>query len=579
MNNDFNMESYEKDRQKYTDAILKSPSKKKLVIAGPGTGKTYLFKSLLGKVRSDSGKPGLVLTFIKNLVADLEIDLKGLAEVSTFHAYCKSILPTFKNRRFEYYPQILEVIAKDFDILNQRKCNKEDIEKAFFSLKDKDLIKSTIKIGDYYNAGGHTDSVYRVIRFFKSNPEQIPDYPLVIFDEYQDFNFLETKLAELLYSKNPVLIVGDDDQALYRFKQASPKYIRQLAQNSEFKKFELPYCSRCTEIIVRATIKVINKAKENGLLKDRIDKPFKYFPPDKHADSQANPSIINVNCSVERKNCRYIGKYITKEISNIPTSCIQDPEKHHEPTVLVIGPKEFLNGIKNEISKKFNVDLDEKQEDKMDILDGYKMIAKNPNSRLGWRILLHFDPYGNSENIISKAISNNEDIIDSIVSKEYISKHRELAKLLKKIRLGLDLTPGERQIIEAGVDLPFEEIMSKLSNANRGDSAMAGQAPNSKAFSPRILCTSFEGSKGLAAQYVFIVGVNEGHFPRRNPPDDIDIYRLIVGLTRTRKRCYMISCNHFGSERLNPSIYKTWLSKELSKEIYVDKEYITRFCK
>ena len=578
MKNIYDMEFYKRDRQKYTDAIINSTSKKKLVIGGPGTGKTYLFKSLLSKVRSDSGKPGLVLTFIKNLVADLETDLKGLAKVSTFHAYCKSILDTFKNRSFEYYPHILEVIAKDFDILGQRKCKKEDIEKAFFSLKDKDLIKLTIKIGDYYNAGGHTDSVYRVTRYFESDHERIPVYPLVIFDEYQDFNFIETKLAELLYSKSPVLIVGDDDQALYGFKQASPKYIRQLAQNTEFKKFELPYCSRCTKVIVRATMKVISKAKENGLLKDRIDKPFKYFPPDKHADSQANPSIINVNCSVERNNCHYIGKYIAKEISNIPILCIQDSEKHPEPTVLVIGPKQFLNGVKNEISKKFNVDLEEKQEDKIDILDGYKMIAKNPKSRLGWRILLHFDPCGNAEKIISDSISTNKDIIDSIVSNKYISQHCELSKIVKKISLGLDLIPEERQKIEAGVSLSFEEIKTKLSDTNREDSTTSGQAPNNKALLPRILCTSFEGSKGLAAQYVFIVGVNEGHFPRKNPPQDIDIFRLIVGLTRTRKRCYMISCNHFGSERLNPSIYKAWLGKELSKEIYVDKDYVNKFC-
>jgi hypothetical protein len=416
------MQFYKKNRQKYTDAILKSPSKKKLVIAGPGTGKTYLFKSLLGKASRDSGKPGLVLTFIKNLVGDLKTELEGLAHVSTFHAYCKSILHTFKNGRFEYYPHILEVIAKDFDILGQRKCKKEDIEQAFFGLKDKDLINSAINVADYYNAGGHTDSVYRVIRFFESHPEQIPVYPLVIFDEYQDFNFLETKLAELLHSKNPVLIVGDDDQALYGFKQASPDYIRQLAKNPDFQRFELPYCSRCTEVIVQAMTKVISKAKVIGRLKDRIDKPFKYFPPDKHADSQANPSIINVNCSVERNNCHYIGKYIGKEISDIPTSYIQESKKLGEPTVLIIGPKQFLNGVKIEVSKNFVIGQEEQQEEILSILDGYRMIGNNPKSRLGWRILLHCDPCENSKKIISKAISENNDIIDSIASTKYISR-------------------------------------------------------------------------------------------------------------------------------------------------------------
>jgi hypothetical protein len=471
------------------------------------------------------------------------------------------------------------VIAKDFDILGQRKCKKEDIEQAFFGLKDKDLINSAINVADYYNAGGHTDSVYRVIRFFESHPEQIPVYPLVIFDEYQDFNFLETKLAELLHSKNPVLIVGDDDQALYGFKQASPDYIRQLAKNPDFQRFELPYCSRCTEVIVQAMTKVISKAKVIGRLKDRIDKPFKYFPPDKHADSQANPSILNVNCSVERNNCHYIGKYIGKEISDIPTSYIQESKKLGEPTVLIIGPKQFLNGVKIEVSKNFVIGQEEQQEEILSILDGYRMIGNNPKSRLGWRILLHCDPCENSKKIISKAISENNDIIDSIASTKYISKHYQISNIIRKIISGTELTAEEGGKMETGTGLALEEIRNALSNADKENSPTAGQPPDGEALLPDIRCTSFEGSKGLAAQYIFILGVNERHFPQNSPPSNRDIYRLIVGLTRTRKRCYMISCNHFGSESLKPSIYKMWLSKELSKEIYVDKEYITRFCK
>ena len=34
------------ERQKHVDAILNSPSRKKIVVAGPGTGKTYLFKEI-----------------------------------------------------------------------------------------------------------------------------------------------------------------------------------------------------------------------------------------------------------------------------------------------------------------------------------------------------------------------------------------------------------------------------------------------------------------------------------------------------------------------------------------------------
>ena len=35
------------ERQKHVDAIVNSPSRKKIVVGGPGTGKTYLFKRIL----------------------------------------------------------------------------------------------------------------------------------------------------------------------------------------------------------------------------------------------------------------------------------------------------------------------------------------------------------------------------------------------------------------------------------------------------------------------------------------------------------------------------------------------------
>src|SRR5260370_29410329 len=52
-----------KDRQGYVDAVLRSPARKKIVVAGPGTGKTFLFSRILeGKVNT------LTLTFINSLV-------------------------------------------------------------------------------------------------------------------------------------------------------------------------------------------------------------------------------------------------------------------------------------------------------------------------------------------------------------------------------------------------------------------------------------------------------------------------------------------------------------------------------
>jgi superfamily II DNA or RNA helicase len=58
------------ERQKHLDAVLNSPSKKKVVVAGPGTGKTHLFKKIL-----EGKKKTLTLTFVNALVEDLSLEL------------------------------------------------------------------------------------------------------------------------------------------------------------------------------------------------------------------------------------------------------------------------------------------------------------------------------------------------------------------------------------------------------------------------------------------------------------------------------------------------------------------------
>jgi superfamily I DNA/RNA helicase len=93
---------------------------------------------------------------------------------------------------------------------------------------------------------------------------------------------------------------------------------------------------------------------------------------------------------------------------------------------------------------------------------------------------------------------------------------------------------------------------------------------------PSITVTSLLGSKGLQAGYVFIVGVNEKHFPYSNTKiTDDEICKLIVALTRTRKACHLISTGRFGAEALRTSQFTEWL-KPLSKEIYVDKSYFEK---
>lgn len=71
------------------EAVLSSPSDKRLVIGRPGTGKTTLFRQLLELAPGEPDQR-IVLTFINNPKDDLEDDLGGLAQVFTLHSCCPS---------------------------------------------------------------------------------------------------------------------------------------------------------------------------------------------------------------------------------------------------------------------------------------------------------------------------------------------------------------------------------------------------------------------------------------------------------------------------------------------------------
>ena len=157
------LEEAARGRAETSDAIVSSDAGRKLIIAGPGTGKTYNFRRALEAV----GGGGLALTFIKALVADLAGDLGNLAQVNTFHGFCKSLAHRLAieglTRRFHYYPPLMILVAEDMRLLG-RDVRERDLEGALHNMDDDDgLLSTLLELGAHYDAVARTDVVYRVV--------------------------------------------------------------------------------------------------------------------------------------------------------------------------------------------------------------------------------------------------------------------------------------------------------------------------------------------------------------------------------------------------------------------------------
>jgi ATP-dependent DNA helicase UvrD/PcrA len=561
------------DRQHFVDAIVGSAAPRKLVVAGPGTGKTTVFQQLLAK----STGPKLAITFINSLVEELKARLGDGCEVLTFHKFCRRLLhkhaaPGISNG-VDYYPPALRIFAEDRTAVDGEPTLVEAIESALHNLEEGDiLVGAALRSGDYYDAVGHTDAVYRMLRRLVADPALVPQYAQIVVDEFQDFSRLEARFIAVLGEGSPILVAGDDDQALYGFKHASANFLRELAEDNSFTRFELPYCSRCTSVLVEAVHRVVAGARAAGLLAGRLEKKYICYMPDKAGDSERYPRVLHARCSVERNGAPYMARYIRHQISRIAPEEIQESRREGYPTVLVVGPSQFSDRVYQYLSQHFG-DVVQKRSSVPEIrlLDGYRRLATDPRSRLGWRIILYRDPAPDQQDLLRRALLEGaelSDLLPAAIREPHLQHAETVASLLR----GDAAAPGAVAVLETALGISLPEIRKELELDV--EDAAAEPLEGGESDSPGVMVTTLVGAKGLQASHVFVVGVNAGHLPRRNEqPTDEEVCKFLVALTRARKSCTILSCNRFGNARLGQSAFVQWV-QALIQEIRVDSTWL-----
>ena len=525
------MPTQTQERQRYLNLILDSESEKKLIVAGPGTGKTYTFKQILNKLG-----PGkyLVLSFIRKLVDDLAKELGDAAEVKTFHAFCKRILHETQCK-VDIYASLSDIIQKDAELLDHEYS---DFETKFRNLEEEaPEIAFFLARGDYYEHLSFDDSVYRLYQSLKEDNSIVEDYDQIIVDEYQDFNKLEVEFLNELENKGSILVAGDDDQALYGARSSSPEFLREKYNSDEYEIFELPYCSRCPEVIVNSVNAFITNVIENDGLEDRLNKSYLPFTEGNDELNRLYPNIKVIAVPV----IATLAKYIDLEIRKIPIAEIiesNNPDSSY-PTVLIIGQRHYLSELQKKLVKRYpQIEFDTKsQEDHSKILDGIKILIKDENSNLGWRII--------AGELLS-GIALKAAIIESIkltpfkeiLEEDFKQPIIEVIELIRIItRESREFSKNEKKVIKEKFPKDAILLIKYFSPLDEEE------APEKNPEEPTILLRSFEGSKGLSGGHVFIVGANDGSMPKLDGTEiqDIECCKFIVALTRTRKQCHIIS--------------------------------------
>ncbi len=488
------------------------------------------------------------------LVEELSLELCGVSEVRTLHSFARSELSKVVKNEIKLFPKLPRVIKEDAKIVLEKDI---DFDQIFHNRDDDNTDLEFYKkrknfYGKYY---GYPDVIFAVVKYFESKKEKIPKWEQIVVDEFQDFNRLEVSLIELLSEKSPVLLAGDDDQALYGFKSASADYIRLKHGDlcPEYAPFSLPYCSRCTEVIVDATNDLILSAKNNGLLKNRIDKPYQYFPDEKKdKESELNPNII-YNQSYAGQIPWYIQTKIgeiAEEVKGLFSVLIISPTKKQSKTVVEALRKKGFSNIEHPEK--------ESGEDPT-IIDGFKLLLDHIGSNLGWRIVVkHYLSKEDFERLIKETAKDNAKPISEIVSKDIKKEINGDLKICRSIKNDKIVDTVELEQLLNKMGFENKEIIKNFLKNEIESNPLKGGNPGIRKIP--IKATTIQSSKGLAADIVFITHFDDQYFIKGKDKKNIsdqDICNFIVALTRARKKIFLISSN----KNKKPTFLK-WINKD-----------------
>lgn len=254
-----------------------------LIIAGPGTGKTFtLVNRIIYLIQQLNVNPEsiMIATFTEKAAKELitrisnelmnrnmKININDMY-IGTFHSICLRILKEqseYTNLRKNF--SIMDAFDQQYFIyqnLHKFKSIKNSnliIEESSVWMQSENLCKyingvreelidinelksskelDVIALGDSIdlyeklinnkNAVDFTSIQTKVYELFHENPDILKEYreniKYIMVDEYQDTNYIQEQLVFLLSSdKKNICVVGDEDQGLYRFRGATIRNI------------------------------------------------------------------------------------------------------------------------------------------------------------------------------------------------------------------------------------------------------------------------------------------------------------------------------------------------------------------
>jgi len=567
-------------------SAVKHEKKPALIIAGPGSGKTQTLTYRIAHLMRNKGvscENILAVTFTNKAAGEMKQRLKTLLtnkdvpdnlQVFTFHGLGYTILVRYAEKagrrgffsiadeedKKEILKKYLKCDAKKLsqisDAIREAKQNLKSPEE----LEDGDLgeiYQSYEKILLELNMFDLDDLISYPVRIFETHPEILKEYqekyPWILVDEYQDVNFAQYRMIRLLMpgAESNLCVIGDPNQAIYGFRGADVRFIRQFQEDYPGAAvYRLSTSYRCSDNILRASGRVIQAGCGEGAFLKGLARGVK---------------IRIVENTTDRSEAEYVARTIERMIGGTRFFSMDSDmaEGSEEEDIRSLSDFAVLCRIGKQM-KALEKALDDhgipyqtvgddplfKEEPGRSVIELLKLLLDPDNEFLKTKFRekkegLRIDLNKLGESIKGKTIKCViSEILDELRIRKINDEGSEIARLL-------DLAE------EFGEDW---EGFLKLASLGTGADTYRADLEN-------VRLMTLHASKGLEFKCVFIAGCEEGLLPyslfKNRAADPEEERRLLyVGMTRAMKYLFL---THAKKRFLSGREYR------LARSLFLDK--------
>ena len=440
------------------------------------------------------------------------------------------------------------------------------------------------------NAVDFDDIICLTVELFKTNPDVLEKYrnrfKYILVDEYQDTNKAQFELTRLLCNDNyNIMVVGDDDQSIYKFRGATIENILSFDKNfknTRIVKLEQNY--RSTDMIIGAA---------NAVIKNNAGRKGKTL----WTEVQGGEKITVKKSETQNTEAQYIVDKIGE--------LVKDGKYNFGDFAILYRMNSQSNSLETVFAKSgipYRILGGTRFYDRKEIKDivAYLCVMANENDKVRLKRIINTPKRGigdaTVEEIDRLSVEFNTDMLSICKNAErYPSLSRAAVKLVMfaeliedlKSSVGL-LTLGSvvekviektgymemlRELDKAEGKDRCENIKELVSNAvvyeeNTQEATLGGfleevalisDIDNYDADAPAVVMMTVHSAKGLEFPVVFLPGLEENIFPgTQSVMDESELEEerrlAYVAITRAKKRLFIIHCNSrmtFGKTEFN----------------------------